>query len=108
VRLALLSGQEHLSIAVERLAAGFETKGVEFASVVKLRRSQLQDAVPMTLGEEFHAFGVTLREDVLRPGEAAQLLHELNLGGTAVGTGITADPLYASMVIEKLALLTGP
>ncbi|PZU83284.1 MAG: aspartate ammonia-lyase [Shinella sp.] len=103
IRLALLLSYQNLSTALEGLAGAFETKAGEFSEVLKLGRTQLQDAVPMTLGQEFMAFAVTLREDILRLEDAARLLREINLGGTAIGTGITADPRYAALAIRKLA-----
>lgn len=107
IRLALLLSYDSLSRALEELASAFATKGGEFAEILKLGRTQLQDAVPMTLGQEFMAFAVTLREDILRLEEAARLLREVNLGGTAIGTGITADPQYAALAIRKLAEISG-
>jgi aspartate ammonia-lyase len=103
IRLALLLNYRQLSGSIEQLAAVFETKAIEFGDIIKLGRTQLQDAVPMTLGQEFMAFAVTLREDVARLDDAAKLLQEVNLGGTAIGTGITADPRYAELVIQELA-----
>jgi aspartate ammonia-lyase len=78
-----------------------------FAAVAKIGRTQLQDAVPMTLGDEFRAWGVTVAEDRLRLGEAARLLCEISLGGTATGTGLNAPPGYAAVVCRELAQITG-
>ncbi len=103
IRLALLLSYNSLSNELAGIADTFEAKAAEFADILKLGRTQLQDAVPMTLGQEFTAFAVTLREDILRLEEAARLLKEINLGGTAIGTGITADPRYAALAIKKLA-----
>jgi aspartate ammonia-lyase len=103
IRLALLLSYNSLSNELADIADAFEAKAAEFADILKLGRTQLQDAVPMTLGQEFAAFAVTLREDVVRLEEAARLLKEINLGGTAIGTGITADPRYATLAIRKLA-----
>ncbi|MGB3878176.1 MAG: aspartate ammonia-lyase [Shinella zoogloeoides] len=103
IRLALLLSYDSLSNELADIADAFEAKAAEFADILKLGRTQLQDAVPMTLGQEFAAFAVTLREDILRLEEAARLLKEINLGGTAIGTGITADPRYAALAIKKLA-----
>lgn len=103
IRLALLLSYNSLSNELAGIADTFEAKAAEFADILKLGRTQLQDAVPMTLGQEFTAFAVTLREDILRLEEAARLLKEINLGGTAIGTGITADPCYAALAIKKLA-----
>lgn len=106
IRLAIRFAYRELSHALGRLARAFEKKGREFSGVVKLGRTQLQDAVPMTLGQEFMAFAVTLDEDVARLEEVAALMLEINLGGTAIGTGITADPAYASLVVTELAAIT--
>lgn len=103
IRVAILLALEGLGKNLESLAEAFARKGRQFASVSKIGRTQLQDAVPMTLGQEFNAFAVTLLEDVLRLREAARLLHECSLGGTAIGTGITAHPAYAERVIPLLA-----
>ncbi len=83
------------------------TGGRAFSSIPKVGRTQLQDAVPMTLGQEFTAFSVTLEEDQRRLREAAALLLECSLGATAIGTGITADPLYVERVIDKLSAVSG-
>jgi aspartate ammonia-lyase len=107
VRLAILLQIGPLQMALERLAAAFSERGTAFADVVKLGRTQLQDAVPMTLGQEFEAFAFTIREDVMRVGEASLLLREINLGGTAIGTGINADPDYGPLVIEALSDICG-
>jgi aspartate ammonia-lyase len=107
IRLAILFSHGALREALESLAAEFDRKAAEFAEVVKLGRTQLQDAVPMTLGQEFKAFAATLREDVARLGELAVLLTEVNLGGTAIGTGINADPAYQAIVVKELAALSG-
>ncbi len=107
VRLAIVLATHETSAAVELLAAAFEAKAAEFADVVKLGRTQLQDAVPITLGQEFGAFAVTLREDRGRLREATGLLREVNLGGTAVGTRINASPAYAARAIVELTALCG-
>ncbi len=92
---------------LDELAAVFDLKAAEFADILKLGRTQLQDAVPMTLGQEFGAFATTLREDILRLREAARLMLEINLGVTAIGTGITADPAYSRRVVEELSAIAG-
>lgn len=74
------------------LAAAFLHKGEEFGSFIKMGRTQLQDAVPMTLGQEFNAFAHTILEDVDRLGEAQALIREINMGATAIGTGIKLRP----------------
>ncbi|MGC3765359.1 lyase family protein, partial [Pseudomonas aeruginosa] len=76
--------------------------------VLKMGRTQLQDAVPMTLGHEFHAFATTLGEDLDRlRRQAPELLTEVNLGGTAIGTGINGDPGYQKLAVERLAAISG-
>jgi len=107
IRLAILLSCGGLRQALEDLADAFEERGEAFASVLKLGRTQLQDAVPMTLGQEFGAFATTLREDCTRLTEAAGLFHETNLGGTAIGTGINAPPGYRQRAVAELAALTG-
>jgi len=89
------------------LHESFQRKSVEFAHVLKVGRTQLQDAVPMTLGQEFHGFATTVAEDHARLKETIWLLSEINLGATAIGTGITADPNYAATVCEQLNQITG-
>src|SRR5258705_6549032 len=89
------------------LAAAFLHKGEEFSSLIKMGRTQLQDAVPMTLGQEFNAFAHTILEDVDRLGEAQALIREINMGATAIGTGINAPAGYAESVRRHLEHITG-
>jgi aspartate ammonia-lyase len=107
IKLALHSQIEGLARAMSDLAAAFLAKGDEFSPFIKMGRTQLQDAVPMTLGQEFTAFGRTMLEDVQRLGEAQALIREINLGGTAIGTGITAPRGYAEVVRAHLSRITG-
>ncbi|WP_328435891.1 aspartate ammonia-lyase [Streptomyces sp. NBC_00425] len=107
LRIAVSAALSELSTELTLLAAEFTAKGAEFATVVKVGRTQLQDAVPMTLGREFGAFGVTLAEDVGRIRETLPLLAETNLGATAIGTGIAAAPGYAAAAVRHLRALTG-
>ncbi len=107
IRLAILLSYGGLTQGLERLAAEFEAKGESFAEIVKLGRTQLQDAVPMTLGQEFQAFATTLREDVARIAEIACLFHEINLGGRAIGTGINTNPAYQELVVAELREISG-
>ncbi|MFN7834430.1 MAG: aspartate ammonia-lyase [Burkholderiaceae bacterium] len=93
--------------AMESLKLAFERKAAEFVNVLKLGRTQLQDAVPMTLGQEFSTFAVMLGEDVSRLREAISLIEEINLGATAIGTGINTDPDYAQRARQYLAEITG-
>jgi aspartate ammonia-lyase len=107
LRLGIIFATAPLTKALQELAYAFKAKAVEFADVLKLGRTQLQDAVPMTLGQEFDGFHTTVKEDIARIGEAAALFREVNLGATAIGTGINADPRYASLAVEELARAAG-
>ncbi|HMC55478.1 MAG TPA: aspartate ammonia-lyase [Gemmatimonadaceae bacterium] len=107
VKLALHVSVESLRTAMSALAASFLQKGEEFSPHVKMGRTQLQDAVPMTLGQEFTAFGHTMLEDVERLSEAQALIREINMGATAIGTGINAPAGYAERVRSHLARITG-
>jgi aspartate ammonia-lyase len=107
VRLALHSAIGDLQVEMRALVEAFRAKGREFAPHVKMGRTQLQDAVPMTLGQEFRAFGNTIAEDVDRLEEAKALLREINMGATAIGTGITAPSGYTEKVRAQLSTVTG-
>lgn len=107
VKLALHSSIEQLRAAMGALAGAFLMKGEEFAPYLKMGRTQLQDAVPMTLGQEFTAFAHTMLEDVDRLGEAQALIREINMGATAIGTGINTPPGYAESVRLHLSQITG-
>jgi aspartate ammonia-lyase len=107
VKLALHTVIEELRHAMKDLAAAFLTKGDEFSPFLKMGRTQLQDAVPMTLGQEFTAFGHTILEDVERLGEAQALIRDMNMGATAIGTGINAPRGYADAVRTELSRITG-
>jgi len=107
VRLSLLSAMQGLSTVVARLAQACHEKSAEFWSVPKMGRTQLQDAVPMTVGQEFAAWAATLVEEDARIRDARGLLSEINLGATAIGTGITADPAYRDVVCRHLRQITG-
>ena len=114
VKIALHTAIEGLCSAMGLLAEAFLAKGREFAPFIKMGRTQLQDAVPMTLGQEFTAFGHTILEDVDRLGEAQALIREINMGATAIGTGLNAPNGYAEAVrahlseIAGLSLITAP
>ncbi|HMA35540.1 MAG TPA: aspartate ammonia-lyase [Chloroflexia bacterium] len=107
VKVALHVTIFHLVAAMAELRQAFAAKADEFASVLKMGRTQLQDAVPMTLGQEFSTYAIMIGEDEERLQEAAQLIREINLGATAIGTGINAHPEYAARVCRHLAALTG-
>ncbi len=107
IKVALHFAIARLVDAMLELRHAFEAKADEFADVLKMGRTQLQDAVPMTLGQEFSTYAVMVGEDEERLKEASLLIHEINLGATAIGTGITAHPDYAALVCRKLAEITG-
>jgi aspartate ammonia-lyase len=107
VKVALHGSIESLRTAMSQLATAFLAKGEEFSPHIKMGRTQLQDAVPMTLGQEFTAFGHTILEDVERLSEAQALIREINMGATAIGTRINAPAGYAEHVRVHLARLTG-
>ena len=107
IKVALHFGIQRLVNAMAELRFAFEVKANEFAQVLKMGRTQLQDAVPMTLGQEFSTYAVMLGEDEQRLLEARLLIHEINLGATAIGTGITAHPKYAGLVCSYLSDITG-
>lgn len=107
IRIAAVNSNIKLIEHLRDLIASFRKKGEEFKHVLKMGRTQLQDAVPMTLGQEFEAFAVTLEEEVDRLTQNCNLMLETNMGATAIGTGINAAPGYAKLCAENLAKVTG-
>ena len=107
VKVALQMGIKKLLVEMKNLRRAFEAKASEFSEVLKIGRTQLQDAVPMTLGQEFSTYAVMLQEDESRLAEAADLAREINLGATAIGTGINAHPEYAARVTRRLSEIAG-
>lgn len=107
LRIAAYKGIFRLIEAMDQLRQSFERKAQEFADVLKMGRTQLQDAVPMTLGQEFSTYAVMLGEDQERLREAVALMCEVNLGATAIGTGINAHPDYAALACKALASISG-
>lgn len=107
IKLALIFATAELNHELGELAASARDKGAEFAGIVKMGRTQLQDAVPMTLGQEFNAFAATLEEDRSRLMESTALMLECSLGATAIGTGITAEPGYQQLVLRALSEVSG-
>ncbi|MFA6165430.1 MAG: aspartate ammonia-lyase [Gemmatimonadaceae bacterium] len=107
VKLALHTSINGLREVMGELVAAFLAKGEEFRKLVKMGRTQLQDAVPMTLGQEFSAFGHTIAEDIDRLGEAQALIREINMGATAIGTRINAPAGYPEAVRQHLSGVTG-
>merc|ERR1712232_593026 len=90
-----------------KVADAFNAKGEEFAGIVKMGRTQLQDAVPMTLGQEFRAYGTHIGHDLEMIDDAMKRFCNTNLGGTAIGTGIASHPKFSETVVDQLAQVTG-
>lgn len=107
VKLALNFGIQRLLAEMASLKRSFGSKAAEFRDILKVGRTQLQDAVPMTLGQEFSTYAVMLGEDRERLAEAQALIREINLGATAIGTGINAHPDYAPLVTKRLSEIAG-
>lgn len=107
VKIALFNSNRNLVAVLTKLVDSFKRKGEEFSHVIKMGRTQLQDAVPMTLGQEFEAYSVTLAEEIERLNQNAKLFLEINMGATAIGTGINTVPEYSGMVLKQLRKITG-
>ena len=107
LKLAGYTGIMRLVEAMAVLRRAFEAKSEEFRDIIKMGRTQLQDAVPMTLGQEFSTYAVMLAEDQQRLREAVALICEINMGATAIGTGINSHPDYAALVCQHLRTITG-
>lgn len=106
-RIALYLKIEDFCKKFEVLQNAFKAKGNEFKDVLKMGRTQLQDAVPMTLGQEFHAYATTIGEDIARLKEAQKLVLEINMGATAIGTKVNAPEGYPELCVQYLAKETG-
>ncbi len=107
LKIALYNSNRQLIRVLKDLIASLRKKSKAFRDVLKMGRTQLQDAVPMTLGQEFTAYAVTLGEEVDRLRQNADLFLEVNLGGTAIGTGINADPAYRKKIVGNLRKVSG-
>lgn len=107
LRIAIHQELSELLDQIDLLSEEFARKGTEFADVIKMSRTQLQDAVPITLGREFSGYATTLKEETRLIRHVSRLLLEVNLGATAVGTGINTPPDYSSRAIAALSALTG-
>jgi aspartate ammonia-lyase len=105
-RLALIRRLVNYAGSLGRLRDAFNAKGLEFERVLKMGRTHLQDAVPMSLGQEFRGWGTTIGEEVQRIQEVSDLLREINLGATAIGTSVTAAPGYPELATRHLSGLT--
>ncbi|MHB2156321.1 aspartate ammonia-lyase [Calditrichota bacterium GD2] len=107
LKIALFRSTQKLIQVLKNLIESFNRKAREFADVIKIGRTQLQDAVPMTLGQEMEAYASTLSEEVERLQQNARLFLEVNLGGTAIGTGINAHPEYGKLAVQYLEEISG-
>ena len=107
IRLTFIRLNKKVVESLQGLIAALRAKGDEFKDVIKMGRTQLQDAVPMTSGQEFHAFANNLEEEVANLKRNVNLLYEINMGGTAIGTGLNAVPGFTELCTKKLAEETG-
>lgn len=107
VKIAIYNSNIKLVKVLELLIESFRKKSNEFAHIIKMGRTQLQDAVPMTLGQAFEAYAVTLSEEIDRLNQNAKLFLEINMGATAIGTGINSEPEYSERVLKHLRQITG-
>ena len=106
-KLAIVMGLQEALKSVEKLRGALEAKAKEFKDVIKMGRTEMQDAVPVTLGQEFSGFADTINEAMIQLVQARDAFMKVNLGGTAIGTGINSPPGYSALAIKKLAELTG-
>ncbi|MDP3353559.1 MAG: aspartate ammonia-lyase [Flavobacteriaceae bacterium] len=106
IKLAAINSNNQLIEHLKLLIQSFRNKGEEFSHVLKMGRTQLQDAVPMTLGQEFEAYAANLEEEIARLNQNSNLFLEINMGATAIGTGLNAAPGYAKLCAENLAKIT--
>jgi aspartate ammonia-lyase len=107
IKIALILRNAKLVEELERLVASFRAKGNEYMKIVKMGRTELQDAVPMTVGQEFHAFAASLDGEIQLLRDAEKYLYAVNMGATAIGTGLNAPEGYAARCAHHLAQLTG-
>ena len=107
VKLALVNSEDKIVPVLKDLIEAFRAKGKEFSHIIKMGRTQLQDAVPMTLGQEFEAWATNLEEEIQRIKQNTNLFLEINMGATAIGTGINADPRYGELCTSHLREITG-
>jgi aspartate ammonia-lyase len=106
IKVALLLRNAKLVAELEKLAASFRMKGDAYLEIVKMGRTELQDAVPMTVGQEFHAFATSLEDEIKLLKDAEKYLYAVNMGATAIGTGINVPPGYPAKCAAHLAQLT--
>jgi aspartate ammonia-lyase len=106
-RIALINKLTGYKLTLGELADAFQAKGEEFKNVLKMGRTQLQDAVPMSMGDEFKAFATNINEELSRVEDSKRLISEINMGATAIGTGVNAPKGYSDLVTKHLAAITG-
>lgn len=107
IRLAVIRMNKTLVASLTGLISALRYKADEYSDAIKMGRTQLQDAVPMTFGQEFNAYADNLEEEILNLERNVKLLHEINMGGTAIGTGLNAVPGFAKLCTANLSKLTG-
>src|SRR5262249_18452480 len=107
LKVAFILRNDKLTAELEKLAASFRNKGDAFIDILKMGRTEMQDAVPMTVGQEFHALADSIETEIRVLREAEKDLYAVNMGGTAIGTGINAPKGFAQKCAEHLAQLTG-
>jgi len=107
IKIALINSNKKLIDVLNLLIKAMRKKANEFSEIIKMGRTQLQDAVPMSLGQSFEAYAATFEEEVARLKENANLFLEVNMGATAIGTGINAEPGYSEKCIHHLRTITG-
>lgn len=107
LHIAMALSNQRLIAEMTRLAASFRKKGKEFAHILKMGRTQLQDAVPMSLGQEFDAWAGSIEDEIAALTRVESVLHEVNMGATAIGTGLNAPKGYAEKCTQHLAKITG-
>ena len=107
LHVALALGKWKLISELSSLANSLRKKGAEFSHIVKMARTQLQDAVPMTLGQEFEAFARSVEDEIDMLSRVESALHEVNMGGTAIGTGLNAPAGFSEKCVKQLAAISG-
>ena len=107
IKIALINANKVLIEVLKELVGSFKDKAEEFKHIIKMGRTQLQDAVPMSMGQEFGAYATTLGEEIQRLEQNVKLFLEVNMGATAIGTGINSEPGYSESVTEHLREVTG-
>ncbi len=107
IKVAIVLQDEQLIKELQQLAQSFATKGDAYLEIVKMGRTEMQDAVPMTVGQEFHGYAAALESEIQSLEKAERSLYAINMGGTAIGTGLNAPKGYTAKCAEHLAKLTG-